>query len=147
MLSGIGHFAAEAGEGIFNSVTGTLGALENFANDPTLAKRLTGVLESALGKDKVAATEPQLASEDFSYYVEQGIPSFYFQLGGADPQKLARAIETGVPLPSNHSPLFAPEVDPALHTAITAEVAVLRNLLNGSAAELRKSISPQSGAK
>jgi len=32
-------------------------------------------------------------------------------------------------LPSNHSPLFAPDVDPALHTGIAAEVAVLRNLL------------------
>jgi hypothetical protein len=32
-------------------------------------------------------------------------------------------------LPSNHSPLFAPDVDPALHTGIAAEVAVLRGLL------------------
>jgi hypothetical protein len=32
-------------------------------------------------------------------------------------------------LPSNHSPLFAPDVDPALHTGIAAEVAVLRDLL------------------
>jgi hypothetical protein len=44
-------------------------------------------------------------------------------------------------LPSNHSPLFAPDADPALHTAIAAEVAVLRNLLNGSAEELRKNIA------
>jgi len=33
--------------------------------------------------------------------------------------------------------LFAPDLDPALHIAVTAEVAVLRNLLNASAAELR----------
>jgi hypothetical protein len=41
-------------------------------------------------------------------------------------------------LPSNHSPLFAPDVDPALHAGIAAEVAVLRNLLQGSAEEWRK---------
>ena len=35
-------------------------------------------------------------------------------------------------LPSNHSPYFAPDVDPALRTGIKAEVAVLRNLLNGA---------------
>ena len=35
-------------------------------------------------------------------------------------------------LPSNHSPYFAPDVDPAMHTGIKAEVAVLRNLLNGA---------------
>jgi hypothetical protein len=41
-------------------------------------------------------------------------------------------------LPSNHSPLFAPDLGPALHTGIAAEVAVLRNLLNTSADELHK---------
>jgi len=98
-------------------------------NDPALAQRLRGALESALGKDNVIATEPITPSEDFSYFVEQGIPGFYFNLGGADPEKLAQAKATGTVLPSNHSPLFAPDVDPALHTGIAAEVAVLRNLL------------------
>jgi hippurate hydrolase len=73
--------------------------------------------------------EPHSASEDFSFFVEQGIPGFYFGLGGADPQKLAEAKAAGTLLPSNHSSLFAPDVDPALHTGIAAEVAVLRSLL------------------
>ena len=107
-------------------------------NDPALAQRLRGTLESALGKNNVVVDEPHTGSEDFSYFVEQGIPGFYFNLGGADPEKLAQAKEAGTMLPSNHSPLFAPDVDPALHTGITAEVAVLRNLLQGSAEELRK---------
>jgi hippurate hydrolase len=98
-------------------------------NDPALAQRLRGVLESALGKENVVTAEPITASEDFSYYVEQGIPGFYFSLGGADPEKLAQAKAEGTMLPSNHSPLFAPDVDPALHTGIAAEVAVLRGLL------------------
>jgi amidohydrolase len=98
-------------------------------NDPALAQRLRGALESALGKDNVIATEPITPSEDFSYFVEQGIPGFYFDLGGADPEKFAQAKAAGTTLPSNHSPLFAPDVDPALHTGIAAEVAVLRNLL------------------
>jgi hypothetical protein len=41
----------------------------------------------------------------------------------------ADAKAAGTHLPSNHSPLFAPDADPALHTGIAAEVAVLRNLL------------------
>jgi len=110
-------------------------------NDPVLAQRLRGVLESALGKENVLIAEPITASEDFSYFVEQGIPGFYFSLGGADPEKLAQAKAASTMLPSNHSPLFAPDVDPALHTGIAAEVAVLRNLLNGSAEELRKRIA------
>jgi amidohydrolase len=107
-------------------------------NDPALAQRLRGVLESALGKENVVTQEPITPSEDFAFFVEQGIPGFYFSLGGADPEKFAQAKASGVMLPSNHSPLFAPDVDPTLHTGIAAEVAVLRNLLNGSAEELRK---------
>jgi amidohydrolase len=113
-------------------------------NDPALAQRLRGVLESALGKGNVARTEPITPSEDFSYFVEQGIPGFYFTLGGADPEKFGQAKAAGTMLPSNHSPLFAPDVDPALHTGITSEVAVLRNLLKGSAEDLRKAIGEQS---
>ena len=107
-------------------------------NDPVLASRLKDVLQSALGKENVVMDEPITASEDFSYFTAQGIPGFYFSLGGADPQKFAEARSAGTMLPSNHSPLFAPDLDPALHTGIAAEVAVLRNLLNGSAEELRK---------
>ncbi len=98
-------------------------------NDPALAERLKGTLEAALGKENVVIEEPIAASEDFSYYVAQGISGFYFNLGGADPQKYAEAKAAGTALPSNHSPLFAPDVDPALRTGIAAEVAVLRGLL------------------
>ena len=90
---------------------------------------MRGVLESALGKDNVITEPAGTASEDFSYFVAQGIPGFFFGLGGADPEKLAQAKAAGTMLPSNHSPLFAPDVDPALRTGITAEVAVLRSLL------------------
>lgn len=114
-------------------------------NDPALAQRLTNTLQATLGKDRVSPSEPQIVSEDFAYFVEQGIPSFYFALGGAEPQKLFQAKADGVNLPSNHSSLFAPDADPALHTGIAAEVAVLRDLLNVSKDELRRSLSPVSG--
>ena len=99
-------------------------------NDPALAQRMRSVLETALGKGNVVIEEPITPSEDFSYFTQQGIPGFYFSLGGADPDKLAQAKAAGTMLPSNHSPLFAPDVDPALHTGIAAEVAVLRDLLH-----------------
>ncbi len=110
-------------------------------NEPALAERLRGPLESALGKDNVAVAEPIMGSEDFSYFTAQGIPAFYFALGGADPEKYLQAKAAGENLPSNHSSLFAPDVDPALHAGIAAEVVVLRNLLQGSGEELRRSIS------
>jgi amidohydrolase len=99
-------------------------------NDPALARRLRSNLESTLGKDNVLNASPVMTSEDFSYFVQQGIPSFYFNLGGAHPQQFTAAAANGVALPSNHSPLFAPDIDPALHTAIACEVSLLRKLLN-----------------
>ncbi len=115
-------------------------ATDALYDDPVLVQRLTPVLSSALGKDNVQPVSPIMASEDYSYFVEAGIPSFFYSLGGADPQKFAEAKASGVPLPANHSPLFAPDAQPALRVAIVSEVAVLRNLLSGSAEDLRKSL-------
>ena len=114
-------------------------------NDPRLAERLRAALEATLGKNNVVIEGPISPSEDFSVFVEQGVPGFYFSLGGADPEKYAHAKASGIQLPSNHSPFFAPDVDPALHTGITAEVGVLRNLLNLSPEELHKLVHQQSG--
>src|SRR5580704_15025289 len=107
-------------------------------NNPALAERLRAPLEAALGKNNVVTAEPIAPSEDFSYFIAEGVPGFYFSLGGADPEKYALAKAEGTTLPSNHSPLFAPDVEPALRTGITAEVAVLRNLLNASPEELHQ---------
>ncbi len=107
-------------------------------NDPALAQRLQGVLESALHKDNVAVVESIMGSEDYANFIQAGVPSFFFSLGGAEPQKFAKAKATGEALPSNHSSLFAPDYELSLRTGIAAEVALLRNLLNGTAGELHK---------
>jgi hippurate hydrolase len=108
-------------------------------NDPVLARHLVAVLESAVGKDNVVPELPAtMTSEDYSVFVEQGVPSFYFSLGVADPQKLAGARASHRELPSNHSPLYAPVIEPALHTGIAAEVSILRDLVKGSGADLGK---------
>jgi len=98
-------------------------------NDPALTQQMRTALDAALDKANVLTGEPLTASEDFSAFIAQGIPGFYLTLGGADPQKYELARATGTHLPSNHSSLFAPDVDPAMHTAITAELAMLRELL------------------
>jgi amidohydrolase len=116
---------------------------DSIYNEPALDQRLGPILEAALGKEHVQVGEPILASEDFSYFTAQRIPSYYFWLGGADPQKYAEAKAGGPALPSNHSALFAPVVDPSLHTGIAAEVAVLRDLLNASVQDLHKQTKAQ----
>jgi len=100
-------------------------------NDPALADRLRAPLEAALGKENVITTGPIAPSEDYSQFIEHGIPSLYFSLGGADPAKFAETQKAGTMLPSNHSPFFAPDAEPSIKAGIAAEVAVLRNLLGG----------------
>lgn len=114
-------------------------------NDPALTKRLTAVLDTALGKSNVEAIAPIMGSEDFSEFIAQGVPALYFELGAANPEVYAKAKAAGEILPSNHSSLYAPDAPPALRTGITAEVALLRNLLNSSAAELHQLTAPKSG--
>src|SRR5262245_32076254 len=114
-------------------------------NDPVLTQHLAGVLESVVGKGNVIKEDPLMTSEDYSMYIEQGIPSFYFTLGVADPQKLASAKAAGKELPSNHSPLFAPLADPALRLGIAAEVSLLRDLLKGTSADTKKITEQKAG--
>lgn len=114
-------------------------------NDQMLTKHLAGTLEGVLGKGSVVTEEPIMTSEDYAYFVEQGVPSFYFTLGVADPQKLAEAHAAGRQLPSNHSPLFAPVADPSIKVGITAEVSILRDLLQGTSADVKKFTEKQSG--
>jgi amidohydrolase len=114
-------------------------------NDPALTRHMAGTLEGVLGKGTVVTEDPIMTSEDYAYFVEQGIPSFYFTLGVADPQKLAEAQAAGRQLPSNHSPLFAPVAEPSLKTGITAEVTLLRDLLKGTPADVKKFTTPPSG--
>lgn len=100
-------------------------------NDPQLSERLSLVLKQALGADNVRKLPPSMTSEDYSEFTKAGIPSFYFGLGVADPEKYKEATARGKELPSNHSPFFAPDMEPSLKTAMEAEVAVLRALMNG----------------
>ncbi|MCX7521392.1 amidohydrolase [Microbacterium sp. STN6] len=75
-----------------------------------------------------AATElaQQTASEDFSEIPDAlGVPYSYWGVGGADPEAYARAKAAGTieqDIASNHSPRFAPPIEPTLRTATAAIV-------------------------
>ncbi len=114
-------------------------------NDTVLTQHLADVLASVVGKNNVVNEDPLMTSEDWAVFVEQGIPGFYFTLGVADPQKLAAAKTSHKELPSNHSPLFAPVYEPALHTGIAAQVSILHDLLKGTAADVKKFTEQRAG--
>jgi hypothetical protein len=74
------------------------------------------------GKDLVN-TELPTASEDFSLLATAvGAPYVMWMFGGTDPQTWDEAVEKGTQdaLPSNHSPFFAPVMQPTLKTGVDA---------------------------
>jgi amidohydrolase len=101
-------------------------------NDPQLTMRLAGALQKSLGPDKVVEMRPKMTSEDFAEYGLAGVPSALLHIGAVDPEKLATARKTGIPLPSPHSPEWAPELEPTLKAAVRAEVTALLELLRGT---------------
>ncbi|MBV9437535.1 MAG: peptidase dimerization domain-containing protein, partial [Acidobacteria bacterium] len=98
-------------------------------NDPKLTERIAEMLRQRLGQGNLSQGPPGTPSDDFAEFGAAGVPTSMFSLGAADPEKYAEAKKTGVPLPSNHSPFFAPDYNPTLHTAILSETAVMMGLL------------------
>uniref|UniRef100_C6E863 Amidohydrolase n=1 Tax=Geobacter sp. (strain M21) TaxID=443144 RepID=C6E863_GEOSM len=88
-------------------------------NDPELAERVAASLRLALGPGNVYRSEPKMVSEDFgSWSLEGEIPICMFWLGAADPEKFEASRKCGVPLPSHHSPLFAPLPEPTIRAGV-----------------------------
>ncbi|GAA4475753.1 M20 family metallopeptidase [Rhodococcus olei] len=85
-------------------------------NDTDATRRTLGVLRGLLGDDKVFEIGPVAGSEDVGdLATELGVPLAYWFLGGFD-------VVDGKPLPSNHSPQFAPVIRPTLDTGVAALV-------------------------
>jgi len=98
-------------------------------NDAALTAREGAVLKAAFGDKAKLMPEPGSASEDYSEFVMAGVPSFYFGLGGLDPDTLKKAAETHTPVPGNHSPEFAPVPEPAIRTGAEAMSLVLLDVM------------------
>jgi amidohydrolase len=89
-------------------------------NDPGLVATAEKVLKAAFG-DKFRTSPPGTPSEDFSEFVNAGVPSMFFNIGVYEPERAAAARNgSGPSLPSNHSPLFAPVPKPTIETGVTA---------------------------
>ena len=89
-------------------------------NDPDVVAAVADVLKAALG-DRFRVSPPGTASEDFSEFGGAGVPSMMFNIGIYDQERIDAARNgTGPPVPSNHSPLFAPVPKPTIETGVTA---------------------------
>ena len=88
-------------------------------NDAKVAEMSAKVLRAAFG-DQLKPAPIGTASEDFSEYVNAGVPSLFFSIGVYDPQRVAAADAGGAQVAPNHSPFFAPVPKPTIETGIQA---------------------------
>jgi amidohydrolase len=100
-------------------------------NDPKLTRRLAGAWQTWFGADKVIQSNRQMGAEDFSRYgrTEDKIPICIFWVGAVKAEVVAESKKAGKPLPSLHSPFFAPVPEPTIKTAITAMSAAVLELV------------------
>lgn len=100
-------------------------------NDPALTARVMAALARTLGEDAVHQVPPVMGGEDFAEYgrATPRIPSLLFWVGAVEPQRWRQAQRTGEPLPSLHSPFFAPAAGPTIDTAVRAMSMAARELL------------------
>jgi amidohydrolase len=103
------------------------------ANDSGTNATVTAALTEYFGAGTVFDTTPYTASEDFSRIPDAfGVPYAYWFVGSVPPEKYRAAVAAGTvssQIPANHSPFFAPAIDPTLGIATRAQaVAALAYL-------------------
>ena len=101
-------------------------------NNPELTRRVVDALQKTLGTANVVEEPPIMASEDFGNLSLSGqIPTLIFWLGAVDAADLAKSKQTGVPLASLHSSLFAPVPEPTIRTGVKAMTVAVLALMSG----------------
>ena len=102
-------------------------------NDPASAEALINEFKAALGEDSVNVVPPVMGSEDFGLLADAlGVPSVYWMFGAYTQERL----DAAAPLPGNHSPYFAPDVEPTLGTGVRAALASILSRVGRSGATL-----------
>lgn len=95
-------------------------------NDEGANDAVTEAFEDYFDDGVVLPATPATASEDFSEIPNAfKIPYAYWMIGSSDAEKYKKAAEAGTvntDIPANHSPQFAPVIDPTLEIATKAQV-------------------------
>ena len=99
-------------------------------NEPAATEHTAAAFRGAFGDARVIDPGPVTGSEDVGYLATAlDVPLVYWVLGGADPVAFATAAAEGrldSDVPSNHSPHFAPVIQPTLDTGVAALVTAAR---------------------
>lgn len=113
----------------------TIGAFPVLVNDEAATERTMAAFRTAYGADRVIDPGALSGSEDVGIFAtECGAPLCYWLLGGADPAAFTTPDGgfdlAGADLPANHSPGFAPVIEPTLSAGVDALVVAARAWLD-----------------
>jgi amidohydrolase len=94
-------------------------------NDPKLTERLVGALSGWFGETNLVRKQPSMGGEDFSEFgrTEPKVPICMMNIGGVSLDAFKDGKQTGKPLPSLHSSLWAPVPEPSIKSGVTTFVA------------------------
>ena len=101
-------------------------------NSPEFTQEAIGYLQQKMGKDRAIITPSVMGGEDFGEFRradEDHIKSIIFWVGGSPAEKIAAAKAGGPPLPSLHSPFWAPEADKVVASGAQALTLTAMRLL------------------
>lgn len=134
LLDGVKR-TANATAAMANAPAPTINVIASAAaveNDPALTARTAALFQRLFGADvevHPAESDPISASEDFSEFGASGVPSLDYMLGSYDPKVLAEDEAKGTAVPVNHSPLFAPAMEPTISVGIKAMTFAVMDVL------------------
>ncbi|MBB5118090.1 amidohydrolase [Streptomyces eurocidicus] len=96
-------------------------------NEPAATERVAAAHGALFGPGTVVELGPNTASEDFGVLgTEAGVPSVLWFFGGNDPKEFEAAFladRLAEDIPQNHSPQYAPVVQPTLSVGVRAMTA------------------------
>lgn len=103
--------------------------------DDAAMQAIAAVFRDYFGADRVIESPNPLAgSEDVGFFgTTAGVPTAFWFWGGYTQQRFDDAAAAGKPVPSNHSPEFAPVLEPTLTTGIEALTVAALSRLNARA--------------
>ncbi len=135
LLDGIAEIARATCETFRCPVAPEIAVKEDYTpamyNDPELTRHARRVFEALLGPERVVESKPSMGGEDFGRYTRAAqFPTLQYRLGSIAPKRLAASLRpSGEPLPSLHSPRYAPDAEKTLETGVATLARLALSLL------------------
>jgi amidohydrolase len=101
-------------------------------NTIELTEKIAASFKERFGKDRVIKAPPVMGGEDFSQFYradKENVESLIFWVGGVPQAEYDAAKKGGKPLPSLHSPFWAPDAEKVISTATEALTSAAMELM------------------